>query len=64
MFRKVLHMCLLVAVLVCVPSARLAEGSSSGLNNIPTTDTVPKDILVLQRWLNSTRKLTANFLYH
>ncbi len=53
MIRKVLSMCLLVAVLVCAPSGRLVEGSSSGLNNIPTTDTVPKDILVLQSWLNS-----------
>ncbi len=46
-------MCLLVAVLVCVPSGPLAEGSSSGLNNIPTTDVVPKDVLVLQSWFNS-----------
>lgn len=53
MIRKVSSMCLLVAVLVCVPSWRLAEGSSSGLNNIPTTDVVPQDILVLQSWLNS-----------
>ncbi len=53
MIRKVSSMCLLVAVLVCVPSWRLAEGSSTGLNNIPTTDIVPQDILVLQSWLNS-----------
>jgi len=28
--------------------------SSTGLNNIPTTDVVPKDILVFQTWINST----------
>ncbi|UCG59409.1 MAG: hypothetical protein JSU70_07830 [Phycisphaerales bacterium] len=30
----------------------LAWGSTSGLNNIPTTETVPKSILVLQWWGN------------
>ncbi len=28
-------------------------GSPSGLNNIPTTDIVPRDIFVLQSWLNT-----------
>lgn len=30
----------------------LAWGSSTGLNNIPTTDIVPENVLVLQSWLN------------
>lgn len=29
-----------------------AWGSSTGLNNIPTTDIVPRNVLVLQSWLN------------
>jgi hypothetical protein len=32
----------------------LAWGSPTGLNNIPTTDTVPENVLVLQSWLNIT----------
>jgi len=31
-----------------------AWGSPTGLNNIPTTDTVPREVLVLQDWLNIT----------
>lgn len=41
--------CLLFVVLF---SGQLAWGSPSGLNNIPTTDVVPKDILVFQTWFN------------
>ena len=32
--------------------SHLAWGSPTGLNNIPTTDIVSKDVLVLQSWLN------------
>lgn len=31
-----------------------AWGTPTGLNNIPTTDIVPKNVLVLQNWLNIT----------
>jgi hypothetical protein len=42
---------LLVALcLVCL--GRLAWATSTGLNNIPTTDTVPEKVLVFQSWGN------------
>ncbi len=45
--------CRLFVVFCIVLIGRSAFGSSTGLNNIPTTDVVPKDILVFQTWLNT-----------
>ncbi len=44
--------CLLVVFCVVLIGSS-AFGSSTGLNNIPTTDVVPKDVLVFQTWLNT-----------
>ncbi len=41
--------CLLFVLLL---SGQLAWSSPSGLNNIPTTDFVPENILVFQNWIN------------
>jgi hypothetical protein len=40
------------AVLVLL-AGHSAWGSPTGLNNIPTTDVVPENVLVLQGWLNT-----------
>jgi hypothetical protein len=41
-------------VILCILLAdRFAWGNASGLNNIPTTDVVPAEVLVLQSWLNA-----------
>ncbi len=53
MNRTAVHLCQVVSVAFCLlVSGSLLRASPSGLNNIPTTDVVPKDALVLQTWLN------------
>jgi hypothetical protein len=42
----------LFVVFCIVLIGHVAFGSSTGLNNIPTTDVVPKDVLVFQTWGN------------
>ena len=43
---------LLFAMLCILLTGRSAWSSPTGLNNIPTTDIVPKNVLVLQSWGN------------
>ncbi len=53
----------LLVVICVVLIGRSAFGSSTGLNNIPTTDVVPKDVLVFQTWLNAGyNRHTQNFV--
>ena len=42
----------LLVVICIVLIGHSAFGSSSGLNNIPTTDVVPENVLVFQTWTN------------
>ena len=50
----------LVVVLSVLLTGSSASGSSTGLNNIPTTDTVPKDVLVFQSWVNISPPVQAD----
>ncbi|MBW8001328.1 MAG: hypothetical protein FVQ80_04830 [Planctomycetes bacterium] len=49
---EVRGVCFLVVVLSVLLTCSSVFGSASGLNNIPTTDIVPKNVLVLQSWVN------------
>lgn len=49
-----LSWCQIIAGLGALLIGGLARGSPTGLNNIPTTDVVPEEVLVLQSWLNMT----------
>ncbi len=52
MTRKVHSVLLSIILLVLVLFTNSALGSSSGLNNIPTTDVTPENVLVFQTWGN------------
>ncbi len=64
MRRKIHHVNYVLVVVSCIVLiGHTAFGSSTGLNNIPTTDVVPEDILVLQTWLNAGyNRHTQNFV--
>ncbi len=49
--RRVSYRLLVVFCVVLI--GRSTFGSPTGLNNIPTTDVVPEDVLVFQTWLNA-----------
>jgi len=48
LLRKILVVCLMLGLFHVAP----AFGTATGLNNIPTTDVVPKDVLVFQYYGN------------
>lgn len=50
---KVLYSVSLLALAVLLSCSQAVWANSSGLNNIPTTDVVPENVLVFQEWLNS-----------
>ena len=41
--------------------ALYSEASPTGLNNIPTADVVPKNILVLQSWINASQGTSPSY---
>ncbi len=53
----------LLVVICILLVGHSAFGSSSGLNNIPTTDIVPEEVLVFQTWANAGyNRYTQNFV--
>ena len=50
--RTIASYCVLIGALFLFAAGQSAWGSPSGLNNIPTTDVVPGNILVFQTWFN------------
>ena len=50
--RAIGRYCVLIGTILLFAAGQLAWGSPSGLNNIPTTDVVPENVLVFQTWFN------------
>ncbi|HDZ22010.1 hypothetical protein LCGC14_0015010 [marine sediment metagenome] len=51
-YRTRLYRSVLAGMMVVLAAGHVAWASPSGLNNIPTTDVVPPNVLVLQTWTN------------
>lgn len=52
MLRTIARHCVLIGMIFLFAAGQSVWGSPSGLNNIPTTNVVPENILVFQTWFN------------
>ena len=52
MLRRIARCWVLIGTICIFAVGQSAWASPSGLNNIPTTDTVPQNVLVFQNWVN------------